>query len=275
MYPNIQLKPNYDVFPFLEPLILAIAEKHPDWTIEQTRTAHNPNGEGRNYVVGFYIRFTATQEELGQINLGRRKSSERGREHTFEIYNQRIHRNRQRGHSFQTTKLPDAIKCVNKFFFPTTLDESIAEAYRQSEFYFRGHVQEAKRKVEQAHKALEPAIHQYIRENWGDFVTVIPSSDTEAIRAASKIDELYADEALMHSMWDDFTNKKMLTVHVMRDKYIVGQGAEAVIYESDDLPLSIKERVGMLKLVEEKHLLPGVGLRIGNTYIVTQPNQGA
>lgn len=275
MYPNIQLKPNYDVFPFLEPLILAIAEKHPDWTIEQTRTAYNPKGEGRHYVVGFYVRFTATQEELGQINIGRRKSSERGREHTFEIYNQRIQRSRQRGHSFQTTKLPDAIKCVNKFFFPTTLDESIAEAYRQGGFYFRASAQESERAVHHAHKALEPAMHQYIRENWGDFVTAIPSFDTAAIEAASKIDELHANEARMHSMWDDFANKKMLTVHFAHDKYIVGQGAEAVVYESDTLPLDIKQRVGMLKLVPEKELIPDVGLRIGNTYIVTQPKQGA
>lgn len=92
---------------------------------------------------------------------------------------------------------------------------------------------------------------------------------------ANNVDELRGDHSQAQSMWHELNNKTMLTVHFVDGKYIVGQGSDRTVYESDTLPMDIRQQVGMLKLVPEQEVIPDVGLRIGNTYIIMQPNQGA
>lgn len=275
MYPNIHFSNSTVIYHFLQPLIFKLAETHPDWKfIEHRRVLDSENNAA---AAGFIIRFAATDEELGQVSLGRRRMRDgsRTREDIFDIYNTRIQQGRERGHSYMTNKLKDAIKAVNKSFFPKTLDELIDEAYDKADFYVRQHAIDAERKYTHAMNGLHVHLFNYAKQDWEGFTASIPSGDTQVIAMANNVDELRGDHSQAQSMWHELNNKTMLTVHFVDGKYIVGQGSDRTVYESDTLPMDIRQQVGMLKLVPEQEVIPDVGLRIGNTYIIMQPNQGA
>lgn len=275
MYPNIYFSRSTVIYPFLQPLIFKLAETHPDWKFIEHRVVRDP--EDNTSAAGFIIRFAETDEELGQVSLGRRRMRDgsRMREDTFEIYNNRIQQGRERGHCYQTNKLKDAIKAVNKSFFPKTLDELIDEAYDKADFYVRQHAIDAERKHTHAMNGLHVYLFNYAKQDWESFTASIPSGDTQVIAMANSVDELQGNHSQAQSMWRRLNKKMMLTVFFVDGKYIVGQGSDRTVYESDTLPMGIRQQVGMLKLVPEQEVIPDVGLRIGNTYIIMQPNQGA
>ena len=59
-----------------------------------------------------------------------------------------------------------------------------------------------------------------------------------------------------------------MTVYLTNGKYVVQQGEVLQEYESDTLPEHIKTKVGMLKLVEEKQVVPEIGVRVGKLYVI-------
>jgi hypothetical protein len=60
-----------------------------------------------------------------------------------------------------------------------------------------------------------------------------------------------------------------LTVIIKDDKYTVAKSpTEIKEYLADDVPEEIRRQVGMLKLVSEHEVVPGVGLRVGEMYII-------
>jgi hypothetical protein len=276
MYPNIQIKSGIDcIHPFIEPLVMKLAEKHPDWTFVSHHTFRDTiNNVTR--AAGFIVRLTATEEELGQIGIGRRKARDgSGREDIFEVYNRRIQEGRERGHCFSTNKVKDAIKAIHKAFYPKTLDETLAEAYDHAEFIARQTFNHEESVYERTLHNLREHMYKYIGARWDEFVAMLPAADQKLIQAAANIKEVEERRDKLHHLWDDLGNQKMLTVFFANGKYTVGQGSDAVIHDSDTLPMDIRQQIGMLKLVPEKEVIPDVGLRVGNTYFIMRPNQGA
>ncbi len=272
MFPNIKLvdpdNPDQeiqsDIDPFMKPLILALAEKHPDWLFLPKHVYRNSNSG----VCDFKVKYKPTQEVLGSIDKEIRYSRSNGNRTTvYTIRNDRISEARERGSNFQTGKLREAIKKVEKFFYPQTEAELVNLAIDRARFIVQREYRDVRSSYEDAMNRVTPCMFNYLQPMWDTFLATIP--DVTAREAASKL--LDTKEAL--SKYAELEHAihfktKLLTVHIVDDTYYsVGIHPNVERYTSDTLPEDIKVKVGLLKLVGEGQVITGLGVRVGQTFI--------
>lgn len=87
---------------------------------------------------------------------------------------------------------------------------------------------------------------------------------TEALSLLQHQQLVNAAKALYHEL----DTKKCLTVYLTNGKYTVQQGEVLQEYVSETLPEHIKTKVGLLKLVENRQVVPEVGVRVDNLYVI-------
>ena len=252
----------------LELLAYAIAEKHPEWTLIT-------HWEPATYDTKVYetremnVSVTATQEVIGQIGVEtRRKRGEGGKEHVYCIYNKRISEGRERGTTFKTSKLKDALKQVNKYFYPKTLVDKIEEAWGKAHYKVGGATSHAADDVERAYrKLMEPGIRFLKDKYWEEFKSTLTTPDMVTLHG--QLDDLIEKANDLENIYQKFQHRNLLTVIIKDDKYTVAKSpTEIKEYLADDVPEDIRKQVGMLKLVAEQEVIPGVGLRVGEMYII-------
>lgn len=252
----------------LESLAYAIAEKHPEWTI----TTH---WEPALYDTKTYetremnVSVTATEESIGQIGIEtRRKRGESGKEVIYSIYNKRISESRERGSTFKTAKLKDALKQINKFFYPKTLIDKIEEAWGRASYTVGSATSQASSEVERAYrKLMEPGIRFLKDKYWEEFKSTLTIPAMATLH--EQLDDLIEKANDLEKIHQKFQQRNLLTVTIKGDKYTVAKSpTEIKDYLADDVPEDIRKQVGMLKLVADQEIIPGVGLRVGEMYII-------
>lgn len=275
MYSNIKLEYEHvgegwelKLHPTLEPLAYAVAEKHPDWMLSVNYASRQYDNKVA-WVMELQVSITATEELLGQIGVEtRRRRGEHAREYIFAVYNKRIAEKRDRGTTFKTGKLKDALKQINKHFYPKTLIDKIDEAWGRAGSVAGSAAGRAAANVDQAHHVLtEPAVC-FLRERyWEEFKSTL--EDTAAIKAHAELDGLIDRANDLSDIHTKLQQHKLLTVTIKDDKYTVAKSPNEIKeYLADDVPEDVRRQVGMLKLVSEHEVVPGVGLRVGEMYII-------
>jgi hypothetical protein len=275
MYSNIKLEhePVGDgwelkLHPTLEPLAYAVAEKHPDWMLSVNYASRQYDNKVA-WVMELQVSITATEELLGQIGVEtRRKRGEHAREYVFAVYNKRIAEKRDRGTTFKTGKLKDALKQIHKNFYPKTLVDKIDEAWGMASNIAGRAAGQAERDVDYAHRILmEPGVRFLKDKYWEEFKSTL--EDTGAIKAHTELAGLIDRANDLSDIHTKLQQHKLLTVTIKDDKYTVAKSpTEIKEYLADDVPEDVRRQVGMLKLVAEHEVVPGVGLRVGEMYII-------
>jgi hypothetical protein len=251
---NIQLKPNAKITPYLENVIIETARKHPDWTFVS-------NAPEEAYRITVYDKNNSV---LGNIKAERKYV--RGEAHkVFLIENWRISESRQRGSGIQTSKPKEALKAIEKYFYPHTNKEKIKELSRAAEHIIHSVASDARMQLEASIRTLHQPMLNFTRTNWDKFMDSLPETiQAEALQLIKNQETKHATTKL----YDATVNKKCLTVFLTNGIYTVQDGEVTQEYESESLPEHIKTKVGMLKLVEEKQVVPEVGVRVENLYVI-------
>lgn len=267
LYSNITVKENMKIYPFLETLIYTLAENNPSWTFNQQLTRWENNVQ---YVEEFKVSITATKELLGEIGVDTRQHPNKGRENVYTVANERISRNRDRGRAFKSSKIKEVIKAINKNFHAETTKERIDKAWQQAEWHFSQAEYSVCRDLEKVQDQLgKVALSVVRRTHWDTFMQVLTEVSPELAKSATELDELIEQRDKASDLNNKFKSKNLLTVIIDDGKYIVSNNSGNMrTYTSDDLPEQVKQQVGMLKLVEEKAPIPGVGLRVGDIYLI-------
>jgi hypothetical protein len=240
----------------MEAVVKEIARKHPDWIIASSATE-----EARRFTV-YHKNNPSTP--LGHINEDY-KYVRGERRKLYLIENWRINEIRQRGTGVQTGKPREALKAVEKYFFPLTDKENIEEAFRTAHHLVHTELSDARSNLDANIRKLHQPMMTFTRKHWDTFVSMLNDNDRGEALSLLKHQQL-ANEA--KALYNDVENKKCLTVYLSNGKYTVQQGEVLQDYESDTLPEHIRTKVGLLKLVEEKQVVPEVGVRVGNLYVV-------
>ena len=273
LYDNIILTPINGVIlelhPFIEPLLYKVAESNPHWTLEQD---HYNWLNGKMVAADFKVINTATKEVLGDLGVDVRRSPS-GRESVFSIHNERIQSKRDRGHSYKTAKLKDALKTIRKEFYPRTVKERVHTGLEQAQWYIAHALRSSQQELEDVKNSLgKVALSVVRRAHWDVFMQVLTEVAPELAKKATDLDELIEQHNQMEAIHNNYSSKKLLTVIIDGDKYTVVDNADVRTYTSDDLPEQVKQQVGLLKLVEEKEVVAGVGLRVGELYFINAAN---
>lgn len=253
---NINLKHDVKISPFMKDVIMEIARKHPDWVLSSL--SHE---EARRFTVYYK---GDTNIVLGHINE-EYKYIRGERQKLYLIENWRISDVRQRGSGVQTTKPKEALKAVEKYFYPLTDQEYTEQAFRHAEHLVYVEANNARGELESSIRHLHQPMMTFVHEHWDAFLNAVDDNTRGEALNLLKHQQLSNAAKAFYKEVDD---KKCLTVHLSDGKYTVQQGEVLQEYVSETLPEHIKTKVGLLKLVEDKQVVPEVGVRVDNLYVI-------
>jgi hypothetical protein len=254
------------VYDILDPVVSRLATLNPLWTFVVVSSGH---GSGNNRVAcGFSVKLDG--EELGQIGLS--YMGQRGR--VISISNDRIGKGRQRSDSYRTVDADKAILTAKKMFGKMNPNERISKAKDAAE-----------RVVSRAswNKERERTLHQgNIKnemlawvENRGyqmfmEFIEkeAIPSTKRKVLEAEEKVQKLETEMKTIERVQADFSNNKTALVVKDSGKYLVKTGDNVELYDDNTLPVDMRMKMGMLKLVEDEQYLTDVGCKVTSEIFV-------
>lgn len=253
---NIELKFAEKITPFMEDVIKEVARRHPDWILSSLN-----HEEARKFTV---FHKNDTSNPLGYINEDYKYvRGERCR--LFTIDNWRITEMRQRGSNIQTSKPKEALKAVEKYFFPLTSQEYTEQAFRHAHQLVYRESTDTRGALESSIRKLHQPMMTFAHKHWDQFISMLDERDRNIAYDLLKQQQLSNEAKALYSEVD---SRKCLTVLLTNGKYTVQQGEVLQDYESDTLPEHIKTKVGLLKLVENKQVVAEVGVRVDNLYVI-------
>jgi len=254
------------VFNMLDPVVSRLASLNPLWTFVINSSGL---GTGSNRVAsGFSVKLDG--EELGTIGLS--YMGQRGK--VIAICNDRIGKGRQRSDSYRTVDADKAILMAKKMFGKMNPNERISKAKDAAE-----------RVVTRAswNKERERTMHQSNIKNemlaWAEtkghvlFLEylkkeAIPSLQHKVTVSMEKVELLDAEMQTIDKVQKDFSANKTALVVKDLGKYLVKIGDNVELYDDNTLPLDMRMKMGMLKLVEDEQYLTDVGCKVTNEIFV-------
>jgi hypothetical protein len=254
------------VYAMLDPVVSRLASLNPLWTFVINNSGHSM---GNNRVAcGFSVKLDG--EELGTIGLS--YMGQRGK--VIAICNDRIGKGRQRSDSYRTVDADKAILMAKKMFGKMNPNERISKAKDAAE-----------RVVTRAswNKERERTLHQGNIKNemlvWAETkgnamfleylkAEAIPSLRHKVTTSMEKVELLDTEMKTIEKVQEDFSKNKTALVVKDTGKYLVKIGDKVDLYDDNTLPVDMRMKMGMLKLVEDEQYLTDVGCKVTNEIFV-------
>ena len=254
------------VYAMLDPVISRLASLNPLWTFVINSSA--PSMGSSRVASGFMVKLDG--EELGSIGLS--YMGQRGK--VIAICNDRIGKGRQRSDSYRTVDADKAILMAKKMFGKMNPSERINKAKDAAE-----------RVVSRAswNKERERTQHQTNVKNemlvWAETkghdmfmkyikVEAIPSLKHKVTTSMEKVELLDTEMKTIEKVQKDFSDNKTALVVKDLGKYLVKIGDNVELYDDNTLPLDMRMKMGMLKLVEDEQYLTDVGCKVTHEIFV-------
>ena len=254
------------VYSMLDPVVSRLASLNPLWTFVINNSGQNM-GSSR-VASGFIVKLDG--EELGSIGLS--YMGQRGK--VIAICNDRIGRGRQRSDSYRTVDADKAILMAKKMFSKMNPNERIQKAKDAAE-----------RVVSRAswNKERDRTQHQGNIKNemlvWAETkgnamfleylkTEAIPSLRHKVTTSMEKVALLDTEMKTIEKVQEDFSNSKTALVVKDTGKYLVKIGDKVDLYDDNTLPLDMRMKMGMLKLVEDEQYLTDVGCKVSSEIFV-------
>lgn len=254
------------VYGMLDPVVSRLASLNPLWTFVINNSGHSM-GSAR-VASGFTVKLDG--EELGTIGLS--YMGQRGK--VIAICNDRIGKGRQRSDSYRTVDADKAILMAKKMFSKMNPSERISKAKDAAE-----------RVVTRAswNKERDRTQHQgYIKNEMLAWVETkgnamfleylkaeaIPSLRHKVITAMEKVAVLDTEMQTIDKVQKDFSSNKTALVVKDLGKYLVKIGDKVDLYDDNTLPVDMRMKMGMLKLVQNEEYLTDIGCKVTNEIFV-------
>lgn len=254
------------VYGQIEPVISRLATLNPLWTFVAVNSTHSTGSD--RLAIGFTVKLDG--EDLGQIGVG--YMGQRGR--VIAISNDRIGKGRQRSDSYRTTDADKAVLMAKKMFGKMNPAERINKAKEAAE-----------RVVTRAswNKERERNNHQSVLRNemlkWAEnkgyqlFMEFIEkeavlATKKQVLNAEEKLQTLDTEMKTIERVQGDFSENKTALVVKDSGKYLVRVGDNVELYDDNTLPLDMRMKMGMLKLVQDEEYLTDVGCRVTSEIFV-------
>jgi hypothetical protein len=273
-YPNVDLSaPELNnplkttiISPFMAQFVDAIAMKYPQWLIQGYS----------GYEVTDTIAVTKfkvfdndnPRKNVGTIGTTNRYHRDRGSETVYYINCPRLAMERDRGQSMLTKDLKQAMKAVKQYFTPPPIADRLDELSEQASNFARNIHSRSLNRLAPTRAVMYPVIQRYIRSNWDSFVATLEPAIKQDMEELVLAEE---EEHLLFMLSTAINSRKVLTVLIEGDKYMVSYAGVISSQSSDELPDEIRRRIGMLKLTDEHNVIDGIGIKINSGGFVVIP----
>ena len=254
------------VYDMLDPVVSRLASLNPLWTFVITGSGH---GSGNNRIaMAFSVKLDG--EELGTIGLS--YMGQRGR--VICICNDRIGKGRQRSDSYRTVDAEKAVLMAKKMFGKMNPSERISKAKDAAErVVTRASWSKERERTTSQSKIQSELLIWAQGKGHAMFLEYI---DKEAqlqvkqnvITNMEKVKVLDTEMKTIERVQEEFSKGKTALVVKDTGKYLVKIGDNVELYDDNTLPLDIRMKMGMLKLVNDEHYITDVGCKVTSEIFV-------
>jgi hypothetical protein len=267
--------------PKLDAVISELATLKPTWTFVGVSSIRE--SEADNVTTFSIPQFTVRvgDEILGSI------CRERGagyNEYKIMVNCPRIEEGRRRrGHGYTTDDPKKAIAKAKKMFGPMTTLERLRKAETHAQDYIDNAVYRHKSEIGKVRRLVQEAAQRYIQQGPGfeQFMLYVSTKMEEGERAkvlwAKETDDTLTTEMSVLQDIRDKLGSGVSSALIIRDaeKYIVRVGDKVDLHDDNTLPVELRTGLGLLKLVDKEHFVPGSGCRVSDdVFVVVLDSEG-
>jgi hypothetical protein len=253
------------VFAMIDPVVSRLATLNPLWIFEAQSRYNVQDG----FLASEFI-VKLDGESLGTIG-----TSYMGQKGTVIcISNDRIGKNRQRSSSYRTSDADKAVLMAKKMFGKMNPAERLQKAKEAAERVVSRASWNKERERNQHQSILKNEMLAWV-ENKGyqmfiEFIEkeALLSTKKLVLQAEEKVQLLDTEMKTIEKVQEDFSNNKTALVVKDAGKYLVKVGDNAQLYDDNSLPLDIRMKVGMLKLVQDEEYLTDIGCKVTSEIFV-------
>lgn len=244
------------VEPTIRKVIFDLAVEKPLWIF----TAVNVSLQG---VTEFVV--TQEGEELGTIA----RAWYRGN-HSIALTNERIGAKRERTNSYRTADPTKAILTAKKMFVRKNSSELIKDSKKKASDVLRNIQWNKEREVRNEEGNVRDAQLAFaMGAGYAMFIEHAKNMhDAKTLNAVEKVETHRLDMVSIESIVSRFDSNETALVVLTNGKYLVLIGDGANIYDDQELPDSIRGKLGLLKLVEKEHIVSDMGCRVSDEVFV-------
>jgi len=249
MYKNVvQLEESLNAH--AKDLAWEVATKHPLWTIE---------------VKGYRdFRVLCGSEELGCVGAEWYGSAIK-----LYVRNDRIGENNTRKNAYHTDKVDKAYLRVKKTFGPMNLSERVGKALKVAEGVLENQAYNNQRKEREHIHPIERDLMKWAQANMTQYILDLKHNHrTDILEHMTKLEDIRADMVTIQETTKAFQNQRTALVVLADSKYIVKIRDNVQLYDDATLPVELRGKLGMLKLVEKEAMVTGIGCRVNDEIFV-------
>ena len=237
------------VHPTMAKFIDALRVKRPTWRFKSTERVYDNEGqELRNFDV------YDGDEQLGRVWTERHW---RTGETRYGLNNHRVEASRQRGHGSFSTKVGVATKKVLDSFGVKSLDELAVDAAKKITGVLNGLYSNTSFTYQSSKQKAMKALATYIEDNWGALKAHTTGCDHIDLR------ELREQHEAVAKAHNSLTNDGCVTLFMHGDRMVMQRHDKpSRVVTFNDLTEKQRGSLGMLKLMEDKAFVAGVGMRV-------------
>jgi hypothetical protein len=241
-------------------LVMNLAMANPLWrfVVTETISGHRP--------VGFSV--IDSGETIGKIG----RTYYRG-DFKLAISNDRIEAKRERTSSYRTSDVEKATLMAKKMFFRLKPNERVDKAHKKANEVMQSQYHDKTREHRYSERETQNSAVEFIMGTGFPLflahVNKLP--DAEKLPMLKKMEQTgkYKQDMLtIESIRDRFGDNKAALVIKDEGKYLVKIGQDVQVYDDNTLPVEMRGKLGMLKLVEAEHFVSSVGCRINDEIFV-------
>lgn len=227
-----------------------VATKHPLWTVE---------------VVGFRtFRVLDGAEELGFIG-----SEWYGTSQKLFVRNDRVAAQNERKNAYHTDKVDKAYLRIKKTFGPMNLAERVNKALKVAETVLENQAHHNHHQQREHQRPIENGLYKWSLANMSQYVAWLKQTNNVAIlEHMTKLADVKADMVTIEETTKAFQNQRTALVVLADSQYIVKIRDNVQLYDDATLPVELRGKLGMLKLVEKEAMVTGIGCRVNDEIFV-------
>jgi hypothetical protein len=254
------------VYEMLDPVVSRLASLNPLWTFVINNSGMHM-GNNRT-ACGFSVKLDG--EELGTIGLS--YMGQRGK--VIAICNDRIGKGRQRSDSYRTQDADKAILMAKKMFGKMNPNERIQKAKDAAERVVSRASWNKERERNNHQGTIQTAMMSWAKtKGYAMFLEYVEKEATPLDKrninnSLEKVELLDTEMKTIEKVQEDFSNNKTALVVKDTGKYLVRIGDKVDLYDDNTLPLDMRMKMGMLKLVEDEQYLTDVGCKVSSEIFV-------
>lgn len=263
--PNVRLSPRFEkteqakrrVNNHLHNAVFPLVLAKPNWLFTITDHGHW-NGDA----IATGITISEGGETLGSVGIEYCRSG-----YKLVVKNERIDVKRERGSGYKTEKPEKAMLAIRKHFYRLGKDERIEKVREEAEAVLGRARSNIGWDVNRRRAELMEDSEEFTKAHMEQYLAEFP----KRAEYKDKYDEVMDVCMIIDNVKDLFDKDEALVVVLDSDHYIVVQGkGEPQTYTNETLPYYMREKIGLLKLVENHQMIRDVGCRIkADAFVIT------